>query len=275
MCRLFLSFHSDNTKQLILDFLKQSTQKSKNTPNIDNPRDLISHGDGFGFAWLSKDKWKIYKNPNLYTEDNDLPNLLNYMPKQFVIGHIRKKIYGTPKMENTHPFLFENQVFFQNGNIKHFPKHKTELKRRISSKYLDKITGNTDTEVLFFIFLTILEDVRSRTNHTQQSEEIVLYNAMMNMFDFFRKQNIEISANLIYGNSEYVVITRFLHYTLADYATNQHAPSLYWNVSDSIVIRSEPLQSDVELEMIPENTILIVNHKKDNVNQYPIQLRLV
>ncbi len=90
MCRLFFSFHNKNTKQKIVDFLKQSSQKRKNTPGIDNHRDLLNHDDGYGLAWIKDDNWNIYKKPVIYTKDFSFESCINRIPKEIVIGHIRK-----------------------------------------------------------------------------------------------------------------------------------------------------------------------------------------
>lgn len=91
MCRLFVSFNNKNTKQIILNFLKQSIQYKKNTPGIDNYRDQIKHIDGYGLGWFSNNKWKIHKYHEIYTKDTDFDDCLEKMSKKLVLGNIRKK----------------------------------------------------------------------------------------------------------------------------------------------------------------------------------------
>ena len=103
-------------------FLQQSNHKSKNTPGLNNKRDHINHKDGFGFAYLSPSshKWKIYKNPLLYTDDTKLDKIINekISRSNIILGHIRKNEdkSGT-NYENTHPFHYKNKIFLHNGNI--------------------------------------------------------------------------------------------------------------------------------------------------------------
>jgi predicted glutamine amidotransferase len=266
MCRLLITFENKNTKKIILDFLKQSTQCNKNTPGINNSRDKNKHIDGYGLSWFVNNKWKIHKNNCLYTKDSELENCLDNMPKKIVVGHIRKKKYGVSKIENTHPFLFENQIFLQNGSIKNFPKYTSILKNFIDPKYVSEIKGESDTEVLFYMFLTIRDNIESKF----KKEEDIIVNGFNQLFGFFRKMNIEISANIIYANDNILAVTRYIYYDTTEYKTRQEPNSLYWNISNSggVLISSEPLLK--EYEIIPEQTITLINHKTNNMYQYQL-----
>jgi predicted glutamine amidotransferase len=263
MCRLLISFENKNTKEIILEFLKQSNQSKKNTPGMDNPRDNINHINGYGLAWVSRNKWKIHKNPEIYTKDETLPVILEKIPKKLVIGHIRKKKYGIPKIENTHPFVFENQIFLQNGSIQDFPKNLPILKKYIHPKYISEIKGETDTEYLFFLFLSIKDTMKCK-------KENAIVNTFTKLFDLFSTLNIEIGANIIYANENYVAVTRYTYYDQTKYTEKQYSQSLYWNIpkNDCLLISSEPLVDKYEL--IPENSIIILNINENNVYHYQI-----
>lgn len=263
MCRLLISFENKNTKQIILDFLKQSNQSKKNTPGMDNPRDQIKHIDGYGLAWVSRNKWKIYKNPEIYTKDENLSTILDKISKKLVIGHIRKKKYGDSTIENTHPFVFENQIFLQNGSFHDFPKNLSTLKNYIHPKYISEIKGETDTEYLFFLFLSIKDTMKCK-------KEKAILHTFTKLFDLFGKLNIEIGGNIIYANENYVAVTRYIYYDQSNYNEKQYSQSLYWNIpkNDGLLISSEPLLDKYEL--ISENTIIILNIKENDVHHYQI-----
>ena len=260
MCRLFVEFQHGNVNTIITDFLGQSIQKKKNTPGTDNPRDQVGHRDGFGLAWCSKGKWNIYKNTELYIDDKALPPLIRKIPKQLVIGHIRKKKYGKKAIVNTHPFFFENQIFLQNGYIENFPQHISLIKKEIAPEYLQHIVGGTDTECLFFLYLTCKRRTKNNVD------------AFAQMFAMFKQWKIEIVANIIYANDKDVVITRYLYYDQSQYDTKQYPLSLYWNIksSNGLLITSEPIQDAIT--MIPENTIISLNHETGKIDEYRLRL---
>ena len=260
MCRFFVEFQHGNVNQIINGFLKQSVQSCKNTPGADNPRDQTGHRDGYGLAWFSKGNWNTYKNTELYIRDKALPPLIRKIPKHLVIGHIRKKKYGNNAIVNTHPFFFENQIFLQNGYIDNFPNHISQIKKAIAPEYLPHIVGGTDTECLFFLYLTC----KTKTKNS--------VDAFAQLFAMFKQWKIEIVANIIYANDSEVVITRYLYYDQGQYDTKQYPPSLYWNIksSNGLLITSEPIQDAIT--MIPENTIISLNHETGKMDEYRLPI---
>ena len=294
MCRLFFSFRNKSIKPLLKEFLAQSNHKTKNTPNLNNHRDHINHTDGFGIAWKGQSSgWKIYKQPKLYTEDDHLDSVLDSIPNNLVIAHIRKKTQGDTSMENTHPFHYDGQIFAQNGKIADFEKHVALLQSYIQTPLLSKIRGKTDTECLFFMFLSCKKYLESREpgNHLSKSSsfsksQIALYekvishitlqasdasyaiytNAFTLLVGIFRTHSIELVANIIYANSSIVLFSRYIFYDKTKYDEKQIPTSLYWNKckthgDNGILITSEPL-SKYDSVLFPENSLAILDYKK-------------
>jgi predicted glutamine amidotransferase len=277
MCRLFFSFRNKSIKPLLQDFLAQSIHKTKNTPMLNNRRDHITHTDGFGIAWtngeqdLNTDKetnlWKIYKQPKLYTEDSKLDAVLDTIPNNIVIAHIRKKTYGNASMENTHPFHYDDQIFVQNGKIGDFQKHISLLQPYMYLPLSTEIRGETDTEYLFFMFLSckkyleqrkgephryfrknttrkvsaknpefsksqvaLYENVISHiTLQTKETRNYEYINTFRLLTGIFREHSIELVANIIYANSNIVLFSRYIYYDKTKYNDKQIPTSLYWN----------------------------------------------
>jgi glutamine amidotransferase len=260
MCRLFFSYHNKNTKKKIVDFLKQSSQKQKNTPGMDNPRDNLNHQDGFGLAWIKGDhQWQVYKKPFPYTEDVGFESrILDRIPKTMVVGHLRKihkEIVGERHENNTHPFIYENQLLIHNGYVNQFSKHREMLLQYIDPEYIDKIGGETDTEIIFFILLSIFKQKYKKRPNV---EEIVA--ACKDLFHIFEYENIELSANFIFANDKHVVITRYLFYDTKKYKHVQHPPSLYYStMNDGFLVVSEPVTE--EYRPFPMNTVMVLNHR--------------
>jgi predicted glutamine amidotransferase len=305
MCRLFFSYNNKEVNPLLQDFLAQSTNTKKNTPNLNNPRDYVMHQDGFGIAWKTEtaEDWTVYKQPYIYTKDPDLDAVIDDIPNNLVIAHIRKKTHGDASMENTHPFHYQNQVFVQNGNIKDFEKHAGLLRSYISSPLKQHIKGDTDTECLFFMLLSAIKYLQHRpkylkilnsTNTTRKRhskkdfykkqielyeealQEITVggrsndYSLYINAFDIlvsiFKKHDIEIVMNIIYGCNNMVLLTRYIYYNKSNYTDAQIPTSLYWNKCNmhgdkGVLITSEPIL-EYDSILMPENTLTIVDYKK-------------
>jgi predicted glutamine amidotransferase len=301
MCRLFFSFRNKSVKPLLKAFLAQSNHKTKNTPSLNNHRDHITHTDGFGIAWKDQSsKWNVYKQPKLYTEDDHLDSVLDSIPNNLVIAHIRKKTQGDTSMENTHPFHYDGQIFAQNGKIADFEKHLPLLKSYIHAPLLSKIRGETDTECLFFMVLSCKKYLEEREKHLRKNttrkinrktaefskSQIALYEKVMShitlqsnetgnyiyinaftlLVGIFRTHSIELVANIIYANSSIVLFSRYIFYDKTKYNEKQIPTSLYWNKckthgDNGILITSEPL-SKYDSVLFPENSVAILDYKK-------------
>ena len=253
MCRLFLSIRNSNTKQKMYEFLKQSDHPRKNTPGINNYRDENIQRDGFGFAWFDQG-WKLYKNPFIYHKDPNLDSKINKMKKEIVIGQLKNNRYAKNKLHhvNIHPFVYENNIIAQNGRIKDFKKHRDNLVKYIAADLVMHIMGETDTEFLLFMYLTILR----RRKMSLQS----IHDSMLELFRIFDKEGIELTANIIYANESYVLITRYIHYDRSHYKREQYPQSLYYFMDKdgkNLLVSSEPVSE--KYEIFPMNTMMVLN----------------
>jgi glutamine amidotransferase len=254
MCRLFFSLYGRELDVKLREFLAQSNECTK--PVHDR---CIKPNDGFGLAWFSDKKWSIYKQPVQYSQDPNIDSVVRAIPSSMVLGHIRATTNRTKNIfDNTHPFVFENEVFLHNGSVADFAKHRKTILRAIAQPYKKLIQGKTDTELLFYLFLTLKDSCKRKKlpNH-------LLHNSCAMLFDWCKQRDIEITANIIYANEESVMITRYSS------NTSISAPTLYWNKcrkhgDNGLLITSEPL-SKYDATLIPENAILLIDHQKNTI----------
>ena len=241
MCRIFFTWNAKHTKPKMLEFLKQTDHQRKFTPGLDNPLDPANCKDGFGFAWLGHDNlWKIYKQPRTYTKDPQIGAKIDHIPKRMVLGHLRKANYGGKTRENTQPFVYGPFVMIHNGVIHDFEKVKPVIENMIADEYKPHILGETDSEHLFFAFITAYHmNPRSR-GHIETSVHSV--------FDVFAKHGIAFLANLVFGKPDEMYVGRHR----SNYYFDQGLSLYIDKGEDSLVVSSEPVTENYVL--IPENT---------------------
>jgi predicted glutamine amidotransferase len=193
MCKLFLAINNIK-KNDIIDFLHQSDKEPVAC-------------DGFGFAWLNKNKWVIYKNEFNYTVDNKIMNVIDEIDTNIVIGHLRHICPScvSTHINNTHPFIYQNQIFVHNGALIDFDKKKI-------CTYIDKnlsmhIKGTTDSEYMFFLLLTIKNKIYN--DYPNLNEKIKLKRTFNKFFYILKKISKKIFANIIFATNKFVVITRY------------------------------------------------------------------
>ena len=234
MCRLLLVMNKNINNTLLKKFLLQSISK-KNTPYINYKNDCNFHKDGFGFAWKNKinSNWNLYKNENCFDKEKNIDTIINNINKNdIVIGHLRsicKNIPFNKNYFNTHPFKLNQNIWCHNGCISNFNQFKKLNQNIISEKYYNLIKGQTDSEFLFYMFISLLKN----DNYSE------IINTTIKFFDILVKFESRISCNIIFANQEYVLITRYINY-------DSECPSLYYS-SKNQIISSEPITNDFEL----------------------------
>ena len=229
MCRLLiiLNYTLINSDH-VNNFLLQSVTE-KNTPGLDNKRDFNYHLDGYGFIFYIDGKFSLYKSSLMYKNDNNFCFIKNKIKKSnLLVGHIRAtktEFNDNICYNNTHPFWYKDNYWCHNGSI--FPFNEKDLIIFIDDKYKKNIKGNTDSEILFYIFLTI----KDKLNNTKES--------WIYFFKLIKNLNSNISANIIYLNNNELFISRFIN-------NDEIPPSLYFDENE-LIISSEPITNNYTL----------------------------
>jgi predicted glutamine amidotransferase len=119
-----------------------------------------TNGDGFGIGWYgaAETPGTFHSIEPAWNERN-LRELASHLSSGLVFAHIRASS-GSPVQEtNCHPFRFGNWLWMHNGLIGEFPRVKRELVLAVDPSLYPQIEGSTDSEVFFFLALTMgLED---------------------------------------------------------------------------------------------------------------------
>jgi predicted glutamine amidotransferase len=210
------------------------------------------HLDGFGFGWLDKkNKWQHYKKSFVYTEDPHLEKNLDKMShSSFIVGHIRNKTIGDRSIENTHPFIYKNQLFCHNGVVRDFLIHKEKIMEKIDKKYRSCIKGETDSEHLFYLLLTCIDSI-------QQREPTRLIDGFHLFFRILQEMNLCVWANIIFATDKTCIITRYVVQP-TDKKPKKKARFLYYHDSEEgMIISTRPILKGSHL--IKENSILQIS----------------
>jgi predicted glutamine amidotransferase len=235
MCRLFLSLNSNNTGEEIKSFIGNGTFDC-------NPEKSCI--DGYGLVWSDANKnYNLYKNTEPFFQDKNYDRVIREIKdSSFVIGHLRNKLCNDKtSIKNTQPFNYNDIFFVHNGEVKEFMNKKALILSMINRKYLQDIKGETDSELILFLYLSFL-DVNNN-----------MMEAMKKMFYFFDINNISIVANIICVIKNKLIVSR---YTINDIKF----PSLYVDykkIKNKILISTKRMNKLQQLMKI--NTILLYN----------------
>jgi len=117
-----------------------------------------AHPDGWGVAYYVDGSPHVTKSPTHALGDQLFHRLSGLVSSETVLAHVRKATQGDKGLLNCHPFQFGRWVFAHNGDIPGFAQGlMPRLREEIAPRLRRFVLGDTDSETIFFIFLSLLE----------------------------------------------------------------------------------------------------------------------
>jgi glutamine amidotransferase len=147
MCRLF------GFRSIIPSQVHRSLLAAENALGIQSNQ----HPDGWGVAFYVDGAPHVTRSPTTALGDALFHRLSGVVSSETVLAHVRKATQGSSTIFNCHPFQYGRWVFAHNGDIPNFEAKREALLTRVSPRFRRFILGETDSEVLFFVFLSALE----------------------------------------------------------------------------------------------------------------------
>ncbi len=146
MCRLF-GFRSVIPSQVHRSLLAADNALHKQSER---------HPDGWGVAYYVDGAPHVTKSAAGAMDDALFRRVSGIVSSETVVAHIRKATQGSMTVLNSHPFQYGRWVMAHNGDVPRFPEVREALDLAIAPRLRRFILGDTDSERIFFLFLTEL-----------------------------------------------------------------------------------------------------------------------
>jgi predicted glutamine amidotransferase len=146
MCRLF------GFRSVIQSQVHRSLMDADNALGAQS----TDHRDGWGVAFYVDGAPHITRSPTTAIDCALFQRVSGIVASETVLAHVRRATNGENSVLNCHPFQYGKWVMAHNGDIQDFAKHREALTGRVAPRLRRYILGETDSEVLFFLFLTQL-----------------------------------------------------------------------------------------------------------------------
>ena len=119
-----------------------------------------TNGDGFGVGWYGVGETPgVFHSVEPAWNDRNLRELAGHVRSPLVFAHIRASSGSPVQQTNCHPFRHGRWLWMHNGVIHDFHVVKRDLVLAVDSSLYPSIEGSTDSEVFFYLALTLgLED---------------------------------------------------------------------------------------------------------------------
>lgn len=253
---------------------------------------------GFGMSVWNKDSFLpyepyIYKTTQLPFFDKNLKSLAMKLRADCFIAHIRGVVFDTNEVvtyNNVHPFIFPGHtlVLAHNGTLTGIAELKRDLLNLIKPEISMHITGTTDSELIYALFLSKFEHIDDEADIEKVADAVV--NTFKDLRKLRKKHGININSplNLYISNGEFLVATRFA-FDFGVFAKNTNSAHMAYHsmwytfgneyvksledgyqmspgARESIILASEPLTKNTTTWLeVPEYSLIKVWRTKKEV----------
>jgi glutamine amidotransferase len=174
-------------------------------------RQSREHPDGWGLAFYVGGQPQVARGVAGAFEDEDFESLCQYISSETVVAHVRKASVGGLTLENTHPFEYGPWVMAHNGTVPGFAEMRPELEGMLASRFREEMSGETDSERLFALFLTKLDSRCDVLSSDVRLEDVfaALHETVQDTIHLCHQRQTDPSTNIVVTNGR--VMAAFRH----------------------------------------------------------------
>lgn len=148
MCRLF------GFRSVIPSQVHRSLVLAENALGVQSHK----HPDGWGVVYYVDGCPHLTRSAATALGDTLFHRLSGVVASETVLAHVRQATQGKSSVLNSHPFQYGRWVGAHNGDIPNLEAVRGELRAEIAPHLLRFVLGDTDSELLFFQFLSRLSE---------------------------------------------------------------------------------------------------------------------
>jgi len=223
-----------------------------------------------------------YRVPTVPNFDRNLRALAQKLEATAVVAHVRGVVYDERERvgtQNVHPFLFERATvaLAQNGDLYDFGRMRFDLVDHVRPDLAAQIEGTTDTEWVYALVLSMLDDPFARVEAEEAVEAVERAMEVLRKVRSARDIAVQSPVNLVLTDGRWLLATRFAF----DYGwypqdgsffsgEREHDFTSLWvrtsdpkNGETSVIVASEPLtRHHAGWFEVPEYAMLVVKRSK-------------
>ena len=163
---------------------------------------------GWGVGYFHGDDVLLRRRPLDERPVIPFADVLRDVRTDALLGHVRLATIGSLRTENTHPFRFRQWLFAHTGTLANFSVIRDRLLESLPEFLRRNLRGDTDSEVLFHVFLSFLHDAGSL--QLGQVKPTFTRNALRSSLELIHRLSVEEGVtesgyNLLVTNGESMV----------------------------------------------------------------------
>jgi predicted glutamine amidotransferase len=171
---------------------------------------LRAHGKGmgWGFGFYQAGEVLLRRRPLDEHDTIDVASLTRDVRTDVLVGHVRRPSIGDPSARNTHPFRHREWLFAHTGTIAQFDNLRDRLITSIPDFLMRNVRGDTDSELLFHLFLSFLHDAGKLSDTVRAPDVIAALRSSIALVDHLCSEEGAQDAGpagVLISNGEYIV----------------------------------------------------------------------
>ena len=138
------------------DLCNRFAEHERDTLQTRRESDAIQWGWGVGF--FQSGEILLKRRPLDDRRELDVANMIADVRSDILVAHIRHATIGSLRTDNTHPFRYRHWMFADTGTVDGFGDVRPRLHDTLPRFLQRSLRGDTDSELLFHLFLSFLHD---------------------------------------------------------------------------------------------------------------------
>lgn len=235
----------------------------------------------FGLGWYSRGELLQRVEPGCREEPLDVLRMVENVRADLLVMHARKTKGGPTKREDIHPFRFKEWLFAHNGTIDGFDVIKNNLLEAIPSFLRRNIKGETDSELIFHLFLSFLYDAGALNRPEPQISQIgdAVVRTIATVDEFAHVRHIPPSPASIIVSDGYSLVAASrgipVEYTLMDTISDcarcrtsmrpgdPESAKVNHDVRAVLVCSCESPSTETEFALLNDNSLLLISKHQE------------
>ena len=120
---------------------------------------------GWGVGFFQSGEILLKRRPLDERVDLTLEEMISDVRSDIMLAHIRHATVGALCTDNTHPFRYRQWMFADTGTVDGFGELRGRLYETLPQFLQRNLRGDTDSELLFHVFLSFLHDAGKLDQH--------------------------------------------------------------------------------------------------------------
>ena len=121
---------------------------------------------GWGAGFIQSGEILLKRRPLDESDSLDFADMIDDVRSDIIIAHIRRATVGELRTDNTHPFRYRHWMYASKGTVSAWIDVRTKLYESLPQFLKRSLRGETDSELLFHLFLSFLHDGGTLDHHT-------------------------------------------------------------------------------------------------------------